>query len=179
MLSLWTLSIWQPGGRENHDMARLKVSLVILTILFCLLLGIYVSIPDFPRDAYPWEIMLWGESSQWWSEISWIFLFCIFTTSLIFILGWSKSFPNPRIESYQKIFRIVILVAFLSLLWNFSAVYFRFDGWSELIILDRGGYLHGVFYLGVCIEGLWLFAESLAFVSKIVPRLRDGQSTWR
>jgi hypothetical protein len=66
-------------------------------------------------------------------------------------------------------------VAFLSLLWNFSALYFQWDGWTNTLALDRGGYLHGAFYLSVSLEGVWLFAESLAFVSKIVPRLKDAQ----
>lgn len=156
-------------------MGRLKLSLVILTILFSLGLGIYVSIPDYPRSAYPFEIMLWGESSQWWSEITWIGLFAVFSVSLLFLLEWNRSIKNSRIDFYQRVARIVFLVAFLSLVWNFSAVYFSWSGFTSSIILDRGGYLHGVFYLGVALEGLWLFVESLAFVSKIVPRLKNVQ----
>jgi hypothetical protein len=152
-------------------MGRLKGTLILGIVLFCVLLGIYVSIPDYPRSAYPWEIMLWGESSQWWSEVSWIMAFCIFSVSLVFIFDWSSGLRNLRVESYQRVARIIFLVAFLSLVWNFSAVYFSWSGLEGTVILDRGGYLHGVFYLGVALQGLWLFEESIGLVSKVMPRV--------
>ena len=152
-------------------MGRLKNALVVSTIIFTFGLIVYVSIPDFPRAAHPWEIMLWGESSQWWSEVSWILVFAVFSISLLFVLDWSGQVRNVKVEGYQKVVRIAFLVVFLSILWNFSALYFHWDGWAEMFILDRGGYLHGVFYLGVVLEGLWLFEELIGFVSKIVPKL--------
>jgi hypothetical protein len=148
-----------------------RKALILGIIGFCVIEGVYVSIPDFCYDAHPWEIMLWGESSQWWSEMSWLLLFGVFSIGLVFVSEWSKNFRNKRVEAYQRAFRIIVLVAFLSLLWNFSALYFQWDGWTNTLALDRGGYLHGVFYLGVALEGLWLFGELIGLMSKIVPRL--------
>jgi len=152
-----------------------RKALILGIIGFCVIEGVYVSIPDFCYDAHPWEIMLWGESSQWWSEMSWLLLFGVFSIGLVFVSEWSKNFRNKRVEAYQRAFRIIVLVAFLSLLWNFSALYFQWDGWTNTLALDRGGYLHGVFYLGVALEGLWLFGELIGLMSKIVPRLRAVQ----
>jgi len=148
-----------------------RKALILGIIGFCVIEGVYVSIPDFCYDAHPWEIMLWGESSQWWSEMSWLLLFGVFSIGLVFVSEWSKSFRNKRVEAYQRAFRIIVLVAFLSLLWNFSALHFQWDGWANSLLLDRGGWLHGVFYLGVALEGLWLFGELIGLMSKIVPRL--------
>ena len=148
-----------------------RKALILGIIGFCVIEGVYVSIPDFCYDAHPWEIMLWGESSQWWSEMSWLLLFGVFSIGLVFVSEWSKSFRNKRVEAYQRAFRIIVLVAFLSLLWNFSALHFHWDGWTNLVLLDSGGYLHGIFYLGVALEGLWLFGELIGLMSKIVPRL--------
>ena len=144
-----------------------RKALILGIIGFCVIEGVYVSIPDFCYDAHPWEIMLWGESSQWWSEVTWIGLFGVFSISLMYVVEWSRSFRNPRIESYQKVFRIVFLLAFLSLLWNFSALHFHWDGWANSLLLDRGGWLHGVFYLGVALEGLWLFGELIGLGCKV------------
>lgn len=152
-------------------MGRLKTILILGIILFSLGLGIYVSIPDYPRTAHPWEIMSWGESSQWWSEITWILLFCVFSVSLVFVLGWGRFLRDKRVESYQRYARIAFLVVFLSLVWNFSALYFQWDGWRNTLALDRGGYLHGVFYLSVALEGLFLFEELLGLGAKVIPRL--------
>ena len=152
-----------------------RKALILGIIGFCVIEGVYVSIPDFCYDAHPWEIMLWGESSQWWSEMSWLLLFGVFSIGLVFVSEWSKNFRNKRVEAYQRAFRIIVLVAFLSLLWNFSALHFQWDGWANSLLLDRGGWLHGVFYLGVALEGLWLFGELLGLMSKIVPRLRAVQ----
>jgi len=156
-------------------MGPYRKALILGIIGFCVIEGVYVSIPDFCYDAHPWEIMLWGESSQWWSEMSWLLLFGVFSIGLVFVSEWSKNFRNKRVEAYQRAFRIIVLVAFLSLLWNFSALYFQWDGWTNTLALDRGGYLHGVFYLGVALEGLWLFGELIGLMSKIVPRLRAVQ----
>jgi hypothetical protein len=152
-------------------MGSYRKALILGIIGFCVIEGVYVSIPDFCYDAHPWEIMLWGESSQWWSEMSWLLLFGVFSIGLVFVSEWSKNFRNKRVEAYQRAFRIIVLVAFLSLLWNFSALYFQWDGWANTLALDRGGYLHGVFYLGVALEGLWLFGELIGLMSKIVPSL--------
>jgi len=152
-------------------MGSYRKALILGIIGFCVIEGVYVSIPDFCYDAHPWEIMLWGESSQWWSEMSWLLLFGVFSIGLVFVSEWSKNFRNKRVEAYQRAFRIIVLVAFLSLLWNFSALYFQWDGWTNTLALDRGGYLHGVFYLGVALEGLWLFGELIGLMSKIVPSL--------
>ena len=136
-------------------------------LIFCLVEGIYVSIPDFCYSAPAWEIMLWGESTQWWSEMTWLLLFAVFSTSLVYTTEFSAQLKNPRIESYLRTFRIIMLVVFLSLLWNFSALYFQWDGWANTLVLDRGGYLHGVFYLSVVLEGLWLFGELLGLGCKV------------
>ena len=153
-----------------------RKALILGIIGFCVIEGVYVSIPDFCYDAHPWEIMLWGESSQWWSEMSWLLLFGVFSIGLVFVSEWSKNFRNKRVEAYQRAFRIIVLVAFLSLLWNFSALYFQWDGWTNTLALDSGGYLHGIFYLGVALEGLWLFGELIGLMSKIVLRLRVVES---
>jgi len=151
----------------TNGMGRLRGLLVLGIIGFCIVEGVYVSIPDYCYDAPPWAIMLWGEQTQWWSEMTWLLLFGIFSISLIYVVEWSKGFKDKRIEFYQRVFRIIVLVAFLSLLWNFSAVYWHWDGWSDFIILDRGGWLHGIFYLGVSIEGLWLFGELIGLGCKV------------
>jgi hypothetical protein len=91
----------------------------------------------------------------------------VFSIGLVFVSEWSKNFRNKRVEAYQRAFRIIVLVAFLSLLWNFSALYFQWDGWTNTLALDRGGYLHGVFYLGVALEGLWLFGELIGLGCKV------------
>jgi len=156
-----------------------RKALILGIIGFCVVESIYVSIPDFCYDAPAWEIMSWGERTQWWSEMTWLILFGVFSVSLVFVLEWSKSLRDKKVEPYLKFFRIAFLVAFLSLLWNFSALYFHWDGWANSLLLDQGGWLHGVFYLGVALEGLWLFGELLGLVSKIVPRLRDVQFSTR
>lgn len=141
-------------------------------IVFCLLISVYVSIPDYPRGAYPWEIMLWGERSQWWSEITWILLFGVFSVSLTYIIHWQRLLPpNPRVEAPQRLCRLIWGVSSVCLIWNFSAIHFAWRGWYSTLILDSGGYLHGVFYLVVVLLGVLLFEELLAFVSRIVPRL--------
>lgn len=163
------------GKGTNERMGPYRKLTIGIILIFCLVEGVYVSIPDFCYDAPAWAIMLWGESTQWWSEMTWLLLFGVFSITLVYLTDFSKSFRNAHIESYQRLFRIIMLVAFLSLLWNYSAIYFRFDGWADLLILDSRGWLHGIFYLGVALEGLWLFGELLAFMSKIVPKLRDAQ----
>jgi len=172
---------WNVWRKETDDWMgpKLRASLVISIIVFTISLAIFVSIPDYCYNAPPWAIMLWGEASQWWSEITWLILFGIFSIALVFVLGWSNSIRDKKVESYLRLFRIAFLVAFLSLLWNFSALYFRWDGWANSLLLDRSGYLHGVFYLGVALQGLWLFGELIGLVSKIVPRLRDVQFSTR
>jgi hypothetical protein len=152
-------------------MGPYRKALILGIIGFCVVEGVYVSVPDFCYDAHPWEIMLWGESSQWWSEITWIGLFGVFSVSLVYVVDWSRSIRNPRVEAYQRVCRIVFLAAFLSLVWNFSALFFHWGGWVNSLFLDRGGYLHGVFYLSVALEGLWLFEELIGLMSKIVLKL--------
>lgn len=155
--------------QPNHTLRNLA----ILGILFSsIILVVYVSIPDYPRDARAWEIMLWGEKSQWWSEMSWILLFDVFSISIMYLASWSRRLPgNPRVDSSQRTFRMIWGISSVLLIYDFSILHFRWHGWYSTFALDSGGWLHGTFYLWVTLLGVLLFGEGLAFVSKVIPRI--------
>lgn len=154
---------------------RLPSSLGILAIIgFCLGISIYVSIPDYPYDAHPWAIMLWGEKSQWWSEITWIALFGVFGILAILLLEWNCELRGDRSVSFvQSTSRFVLVLGFVTLTIHFTALHFEWHGWYATLVLDRGGYLHGLFYLWTFILGLFCFSELMFLVSGIVRALRQ------
>jgi len=142
----------------------LRGFLVVGIIGFCLLVTLYVSIPDFPHNAHGWEIMLWGEQSQWWSEVTWILLFGVFAISLIFLASWNSELRiSKSIAFYRGVFLGMMLLASALLVFSFSAIFFHWDGWSQTIALDRGGWLHGIFYLLTSLLGIVVFEEMLVF----------------
>ena len=142
----------------------LRGFLIVGIVGFCLLVAIYVSIPDFPRGAYAWEIMLWGEQSQWWSEVTWIVLFGVFAISLVFVASWNSELRISRsIAFYRGVFLGTMLLASALLMFSFSAIFFHWGGWSQTIALDKSGWLHGVFYLVTSLLGIVVFEELLVF----------------
>jgi len=140
-------------------------------LIFCLVEGIYVSIPDFCYSAPAWEIMLWGESTQWWSEMTWILAFGLFSVSLCFVSDW-----NRQLGGNPWVLRAVMVCVLILASLDFAILYFDWAGFTETVILDRGGFLHGLFYLDTAILGLWLFAEGLVLGCRIMPRLRASLS---
>ena len=160
-----------------HSTQRNLIVLGLILSSLCLI--VYVSIPDFPRTAKPWELMLWGESSQWWSEVSWIILFDVFSISILFVWGFSDQLKERSIDSTLYYVRVVFSIVFLLLLFDFSILYFEWSGWMGTVVLDRGGWLHGAFYLGVALEGMYLFSEALGLGCKIhrLVLSRIGQSS--
>ena len=152
------------GVRMKVTFKDLRGYLMVSIIGFCLLVTIYVSIPDFPHNAYAWEIMLWGESSQWWSEVTWIVLFGVFAISLIFLASWNSELRLSRsIAFYRGAFLGTMLLVSILLAFSFSALFFHWGGWSQTIALDRNGWLHGIFYLFTSLLGIVVFEETLVF----------------
>jgi hypothetical protein len=152
------------GAQMKIAFKDLRGFLLVGIIGFCLLVTIYVSIPDFPKGAYAWEIMLWGESSQWWSEVTWIVLFGVFATSTVFLASWNSELKlNSAISFYRGVFLGTMLLVSILLAVSFSAIFFHWDGWSQSIVLDRGGWLHGIFYLLTSLLGIVVFEETLVF----------------
>ena len=149
---------------------RFSSSLGILGIIgFCLGISIYVSIPDYPYEAYPWALMLWGEKSQWWSEITWVVLFGIFGVLSILLVEWNRELRRGLGLSFmQALSRFVFLIILISLSFHFSALYFEWHGWYSTLVLDKGGFLHGLFYLWTFVLGLFCFSELTFLVSGIV-----------
>jgi hypothetical protein len=146
----------------KRGLKSIRDFLVLAIIGFCLLITLYVSIPDYPSKAYAWEIMLWGEQSQWWSEVTWIALFGIFSISLIFLFSWNSELDMPRNTAfYRKMFLGIMTMIGVLLLFSFSATFFHWDGWTNTFALDRGGWLHGIFYLLTFLLGIVVFEEML------------------
>lgn len=147
-----------------RSIKNIRDFLVVAIIGFCLIITLYVSIPDYPSKAYAWELMLWGEQSQWWSEVTWVVLFGIFAISLIFLLSWNSELSLSRsTQVYRNLFLGIMTLASILLLFSFSAIFFHWDGFTKTIALDRGGWLHGIFYLFTFLLGIVVFEEVLVF----------------
>lgn len=131
-----------------------------------------MSIPDYPYSAHPWAIMLWGEKSQWWSEMTWIGAFGVFGVLAILLTEWNGELRYDESASFtQWTVRLILLICFVSLSFHFSALHFQWKGWYDTMILDRGGYLHGIFYLWTFLLGLVCFEEGVFLVSRIVSKI--------
>jgi hypothetical protein len=167
------------GAWMRFALKDLRGFLIIGIIGFCLMTTLYVSIPDFPRNAYAWEIMLWGESSQWWSEVTWIVMFGVFATSTVFLASWNSELRLSRaIAFYRGVFLGTMLLASALLLFSFSAIFFHWDGWSQTIALDKNGWLHGIFYLFTSLLGIVVFEEVLVFGETVFhSRLRISRTS--
>ncbi len=150
------------------DWKTIRGYAVIAAVGFGLLVGLYVSIPDFPDDAKAWELMLWGEDSQWWSEIAWIAGFVILLVSALHLISWNSEVRGSPGEQWRlKVFRCIWAIATGSVSFNYSVIYFRWTDPVSFFLKDSGGYLHGLFYLFTFFLGILVFAELLAYLSKL------------
>jgi len=141
---------------------------IIGIVGFGLFISIYVSLPDFPYDSPAWGFMLWGEASQWWSEITWIGAFCVLMIGNLFLISWNAEVKSVKQERFNlKIFRFVWLVSAISIMIHYTAFYFWWTDWSGFIFKDDTGYLHGFFYTLTFLLGILAFGELIAYVSKV------------
>ena len=141
---------------------------IIGVIGFGLILGLYVSIPDFPYDAHAWELMLWGESSQWWSEMTWIGGFVILSISGLYLISWNLEIKsNKQEEAYLEAFRYIWPITVVSVAVHYSMFYFKWTDTESFFMKDSGGYLHGLFYLITFFLGILVFVEFMAYLSKV------------
>jgi hypothetical protein len=148
-------------------MRRFEPVILTFIIIFCAGLILYVSIPDYPREAPAWEIQLWGEGSQWWSEVSWILMFGASACTAIIFRSWSMDYERAMTDVYAEWGGFVIVCSWLALSLAFLGAYYDgFPGWRELVLLDRGGILHGLFYLGTAHLMALSFIEVLRFTEK-------------
>lgn len=141
---------------------------IVCVIGFGLLISIYVSIPDFPYDTPAWGFMLWGEPSQWWSEITWIGAFCVLTVSALYLVSWNSEVSSTKAEnSYHKMFRLGWVLGAVSIMLHYTAFYFWWTDWDGFFLKDNTGYLHGLFYILTFLIGLLVFGELIAYASKV------------
>lgn len=141
---------------------------IIAIIGFGLFISVYVSIPDFPYDTPAWGFMLWGEASQWWSEITWIGAFVFLSIFTLYIVSWNSEVSAPKHEMFfTKVFRIVWIVSAISILAHYTAFYFWWSDWTGFILKDDTGYLHGFFYILTFLVGILAFGEGIAYLSKV------------
>ena len=150
------------------NLKSIRDMLVLGIVGFGLLITLYVSVPDFPYNAPAWEVMSWGESTQWWCEITWITLFCVFSIFSLYLLSWNHEVKGNKSERYWlKVFRVSWLITTISVTAHFSIVYFKWTTWEGFFINDNTGYLHGVFYLLTFFVGLLVFGEGMSYLSKL------------
>jgi MFS family permease len=122
-----------------------------------------VSIPDFPyaHNGHPaWEIQLWSESSGWWSEVTWIILFVVFTFFLLVIGMLSSEIREyPDLDYFRKWFFRFWMLGFAFMSFNYMGYYW----WA------RGGWnlTHAWFYLLTTWLGFYLMAEVFIYVEKL------------
>jgi hypothetical protein len=157
------------GGLTMNINTRLIRDMAIVSIIgFGLFIGFYVSIPDFPYDTPAWGFMLWGEASQWWSEITWIGAFCVLAISCLYLGSWNSEVKSNRPENYLlRIFRYMWLVTAVSLLFHYTAFYFWWTTWDGFFLKDNTGYLHGFFYIVTFLLGILVFGELIAYGAKV------------
>lgn len=112
--------------------------------------------------------MLWGEASQWWSEITWIGAFCVLSVLGLYLITWNSEVKSNRTEMFfQKVFRGMWGVSVGGLIFHYTAFYFSWTTWSGFIWEDNTGYLHGLFYILTFMIGLFVFGEAIAYLSKV------------
>ncbi len=135
---------------------------------FGFFMSVYVSIPDFPYDSPAWGFMLWGEPSQWWSEITWIGGFCVISILGLYLISWNSEVKSTKTETYfLRSFRVIWEVTVAALVFHYTAFYFSWTTWDGFILKDNTGYLHGLFYLLTFMLGLLVFGEGMAYLSKV------------
>ena len=141
---------------------------IVAVIGFGLFISIYVSIPDFPYDTPAWGFMLWGEASQWWSEITWIGAFCVLAVSSLYLISWNSQVKSTKMETFcLNVFRFSWVVTAISIMVHYTAFYFSWTDWSGFIWKDNTGYLHGFFYILTFLMGILVFGELIAYGSKV------------
>ena len=124
-------------------------TVVVLTVMFCGGLIIYVSVPDYPIDAKPWAIQLWGEGSQWWSEVSWILAFGAGVIIVLFTRNHIKTFLNKELQAIYYITELMVVCVWMIISLCFVNYYYSgWQGFEDTVLKDREGVLHGLFYLG-------------------------------
>ena len=112
---------------------------IVAIVFFCAMLTVYISIPDYPYSAHPWEIMLWGEQTQWWSEVTWIIFFGLSSIIALLCASWSHYLPSThQIRRAQMLVRGSCATAFMVIATAFSVEHFTWTGWHETFILDSG-----------------------------------------
>ena len=150
------------------NMKFVRDLVIVSVICFSLGLSLYVSIPDYPHDASACEILLWGEASQWWSEMTWICAFCVLSISSLYLISWNSEVKSTKVETLNlDAFRFFWVVSVISILFHYSAYYFKWTDWESFFLKDSTGYLHGAFYIFTFLLGLLAFGELIAYASKV------------
>ncbi len=164
--------------RHEHflvDRLSLRNIVIAGALFFTLALALYVSIPDFPYSHKAWQVNLWSDSSGWWSEMTWILAFGLFTSLAILFRSWFHSL-KPGLDLIRRTRLGVILTA---VSWDSFAivflVYFKpaWPGFYKYFMLDRTGTLHGLFYIGTAHVGVLAAIFGLALSARIVDLLRS------
>ena len=134
----------------------------ISILAFGMIEFLIVSIPDFPLNAYAWELQLWSESSGYWSEVTWLVLFVIFGIFLALISSLSSEIRRyPAIDQYRKLFFYVWMLSFGIMTVHFIGYYSITKGETWVWSIA-----HGWFYLLTTYLGFLLVAETTAYVIK-------------
>ncbi len=139
-------------------------------LLATLIIAVYVSIPDFPYKEKAWQVNLWGEPSGWWSEVTWIIAFGLFSSLVFLFRSWFYSLG----PDHSLIMKARAGILFTAVSWNFFTVGFLFyfkpvwHGFYSDVMLDRTGILHGLFYLSTAHIGLLAAVFGLALFARIV-----------
>lgn len=142
--------------------------LVVGVIMGSIWIALYCSVPDFPYQCPAWGFLLWGEASQWWSEMTWIGAFCILSVMVLFIWSWAGELPQDKQERfYQLAFRGIWGVAYGSIMFHYTAFYFSWTQWPEWFFKDDTGYLHGFFYMTTFFLGILVCEELLSYLSRL------------
>ena len=150
------------------DTKLLRNMAIIAVIGFAVVISLYVSIPDFPYDSPACSVMLWGEASQWWSEMTWICAFCVLSVASLYLISWNSEVKSTKAETLNlDAFRFFWVVSTVSLLFHHSGLYFKWTDFESFFLKDTGGYLHGFFYLLTFMLGLLVFGEGVAYLSKV------------
>ncbi len=159
---------WQRIGATAADAERNVGVMGILAFTIGIIL--YVSPPDYPREAASWGVGLWSEPSGWWSEITWILVFCAAVTSVLLFRSWLnrlKPLVGLKINVYFG-----ALMVFLS--WYVISVAYMvyymttWPGWFEYFFLDTTGTLHGLFYIATVHITMISAIYGLALIARVV-----------
>jgi len=152
------------AGSLKRFYHRWLFTLAALSIFaFCAIEFMIVSVPDFPypESGTPvWEIQLWSEDSGYWSEVTWIILFGVFSFFLLLIGILSTEIKEyADLNQFRKYFFVFWLIGFGFMSFNYIGRYY----WA------RGGWAlsHAWFYLLTTWLGILLVAELFVYVEKL------------